>query len=971
MQPVDGPGGASTRRVAVRTIGALCVVAMVLGLVAGTAPASAGRATVAAQDPPPAPGPCPTTKAEPGCYVDYAHAHLTVSPTSTDLPQPYPGCSGSYPGAKETPNACQQVTLTLSVDLPYCATYNDVGCIVGVDWGSATAFERWADGGAVVGPNLRWLPLGGAGCPSGAGSCNEFFLIGTPDRSGWMIIRDPVVDVRLADPTSPDGLGYDTYRPETAVYIVGPGGRPPVASFTVDADPATRGRYLFTDTSTDPDGDTLSVQWDFGDGTTGSGSGVAHTFGASGSYTVTERVTDPAGHQDVATRNVQVSLGSFRYEMPPRFGLDANHDGQIDYPTTPDEVTPPDGFDVNLIVDRARCDDATFAFTADGVPLDVTRDGCTFATKLDEGSYEVSLSIDGADQGTETVKVDDILIVAMGDSYSSGEGNPESGAAPWRDNKSQCHRSANAGPARAALAAEKASKQTSVTFVHLACSGATIADGLLGPQPFTTDPSGFDQLAEFDRLIHRHVDALTLSIGANDVGFGPILSYCAVVGDAQDGCDAHYYDYVTVREGLANALAPGYRNPNPIETSICDATIAGETTLSAGISTSLLDRSVTEALLLMRDGKDWNVYLNPGGWNYDGADRTERFGIAGPPSKEGASSCEQISKVGVKIPLDAPLAQSFPRAIGVPETRPGGLLGYPEVEPLVPVVEITPPSLEEWVGRRVGQLPADLATLRAQIDARVDPSSVYLMEYMNPVTGNDGEVCDAMLAPPFGTGVAKDEATWAWDHVLTPLNRALRDEAGAAGWNYVGGLEADFVGHGYCATGNRWVETLDESATGQGDPYGAMHPNATGSAVIGAKLFDAFDGTLDLRPGPAAPGDGRTIHTELVEPARVGDTELAVASDDGFGVGDAVLIDAGTDREERGLVAGFGSIILVDPVGYPHDAGARIVSLGPAQVPPSSTTTTTTIGPTTTTTAPTASGPSSAAPVSLSPRFTG
>jgi hypothetical protein len=37
-----------------------------------------------------------------------------------------------------------------------------------------------------------------------------------------------------------------------------------------------------------------------------------------------------------------------------------------------------------------------------------------------------------------------------------------------------------AGPARAAQALEQADPRTSVTFVHLACSGATIATGLLG-----------------------------------------------------------------------------------------------------------------------------------------------------------------------------------------------------------------------------------------------------------------------------------------------------------------------------------------------------------------------------------------------------------------------------------------------------------------------------------------------------------
>jgi hypothetical protein len=55
----------------------------------------------------------------------------------------------------------------------------------------------------------------------------------------------------------------------------------------------------------------------------------------------------------------------------------------------------------------------------------------------------------------------------------------EPGLAPtWQSE--QCHRSALAGPARPARAIEQADERTSVTFLHLACSGATINDGLLG-----------------------------------------------------------------------------------------------------------------------------------------------------------------------------------------------------------------------------------------------------------------------------------------------------------------------------------------------------------------------------------------------------------------------------------------------------------------------------------------------------------
>lgn len=58
--------------------------------------------------------------------------------------------------------------------------------------------------------------------------------------------------------------------------------------------------------STDPDGSINSYQWDFGDGATGSGENVSHTF-AAGEYTVTLTVTDNRGGKDTTSMPVTVT----------------------------------------------------------------------------------------------------------------------------------------------------------------------------------------------------------------------------------------------------------------------------------------------------------------------------------------------------------------------------------------------------------------------------------------------------------------------------------------------------------------------------------------------------------------------------------------------------------------------------------------------------------------------------------------
>lgn len=83
---------------------------------------------------------------------------------------------------------------------------------------------------------------------------------------------------------------------------------PPTASFTSSCNLLS---CTFTSTSTDPDSSITSVEWDFGDATSGSGSPVPHDFTASNTYQVKLTVTDSTNLSTSVTQAVTVS------DVPP------------------------------------------------------------------------------------------------------------------------------------------------------------------------------------------------------------------------------------------------------------------------------------------------------------------------------------------------------------------------------------------------------------------------------------------------------------------------------------------------------------------------------------------------------------------------------------------------------------------------------------------------------------------------------
>lgn len=259
-----------------------------------------------------------------------------------------------------------------------------------------------------------------------------------------------------------------------------------------------------------------------------------------------------------AAQDVPSRVG-FTWEMAPRHGLDRDGDGRIEVENTHRYVngrdepctTPcaPHRFRISATATPRPSDMGipgewvSYEWRIDGP----TGSGTYFRSTPDltlylaEGRHDVDLrvtvtvlwgSVTLRERGT--IEVDDLLVVALGDSYASGEGSPEvprAGDEParWADatdpaveeSHALAHRSTVGWPAQVAAALEVGDRHTSVTFVDLAASSARIGAGILRPHPFLDLPAQITLLEEI--VGSRRIDVLLLQAGGNDIGFSQLI----------------------------------------------------------------------------------------------------------------------------------------------------------------------------------------------------------------------------------------------------------------------------------------------------------------------------------------------------------------------------------------------------------------------------------------------------------------
>ena len=492
-------------------------------------------------------------------------------------------------------------------------------------------------------------------------------------------------------------------------------------------------------------------------------------------------------------------LAGFDWIMTPRLIVDT--DGRIAVPNNTAYANPTDGFEV--VFDGTENQAGTYSWqvlyanqTAVSLP-NVPNNQPIFRPKLKETdasnlSYTVKLSFTPAGSTTaqpfiENIKVNDILIVTMGDSLSAGEGNPEVPSrtdpewmqvgdttlypptpdssptgpvantpadADVEQEQARYHeiasRSSWAAGAQMARQVEEADPHTSVTFVFVASSGASIGGSLV---PGTPKPG---------------------------VGGGALQAFA---GQSAEGYDVN--------------------DPMPAQIDQVKDIVYGRSidlmTFSFGVNDLAFTR-IAKALALRPKGtfdSDFQGKLN------------------------------EAVNTGTATAWDALRQSIFADTDALIEDQPVGL-GL------------------NGMAIQYNAFATQLATLPGH-----ESMGVYMLEYPSPLTVfQNGQVVNASVllddVLPAGVNIDATEISWVDDRFMQLLNNAVATAANAhaaEGWKLVSGISADFAGHGYAVPDDeRWIRTATEGNQIQGpnnrDTTATLHPNRRGQADIAKRLTD-------------------------------------------------------------------------------------------------------------------------------------
>lgn len=193
----------------------------------------------------------------------------------------------------------------------------------------------------------------------------------------------------------------------------------PSVSFSYSPDAPKEGESVsFTADASDPDGSVQNYQWEFGNGSSGSGPASSQVFGSEGSYTVRLTVEDDKGESASTTRTVDVQ---------------ANRTPNVDFSFSPE--SPRAGNTVSFTANATDPDGSVQGYQwdfGDGSTASGSSAGHVFDSK---GSYSVRLTVEDGQGVTSSqtrtvdvqqqftqVTIEEVVVVDFPFTNDSGQG---------------------------------------------------------------------------------------------------------------------------------------------------------------------------------------------------------------------------------------------------------------------------------------------------------------------------------------------------------------------------------------------------------------------------------------------------------------------------------------------------------------------------------------------------------------------
>jgi len=134
-----------------------------------------------------------------------------------------------------------------------------------------------------------------------------------------------------------------------------------------------------------------------------------------------------------------------------------------------------------------------------------------------------------------------------------------------------------------------------------------------------------------------------------------------------------------------------------------------------------------------------------------------------------------------------------------------------------------------------------LAQLMVAYPGQLTPFDIYLTQYFDPVDSLSAQPLVCVGEPLAG----EDMRNWAVSAILNPLQADVRSATALYGWNFIGGIQQAFQGHGVCqAAANRWINSVFDSLAEQGDFNGSWHANRTGQLQMASIIYNAISPNL-------------------------------------------------------------------------------------------------------------------------------